>query len=127
MNQFEELAQNHVQQAVRTTGIVDHVCKHGGKKILLVTDDYSLHVFAEERFDDEIVGTEIEVTGIVNENIIDESTFLKWEENANTIQEHDRKVSTFEYIEMMRDSLKACGKDHFSEYYLDYVSHKTVN
>ncbi len=126
MAQFEELAPNYVNQTIHTTGIVDHVCKHGGKKILLVTDDYSLHVLSEERFDENLVGTEIVVTGILGEDVIDESTFQRWEENANTIEEHDRKVGALDYIEMMRDSLKACGKDHFSEYYVTYVSHKSV-
>lgn len=126
LDKFEEMAPEYVDKTISTTGIVDHVCKHGGKKLLLVTDDYSLHVYADERYDDSIVGTEIEIIGKVGEDIIDESTFQKWEEDANSMEEHDRKMGIIEYVEMMRDSLKTCGKDHFSDYYLTYVSHKSV-
>ncbi|MBC8214648.1 MAG: hypothetical protein ISR90_06600 [Candidatus Marinimicrobia bacterium] len=126
LEKFEEMAQNFVGQTVKTVGIADHVCKHGGKKLLLVSDDYSIHVMSDERFDDSIVGLEIEITGTLVEDRTDESTFQQWEDNANSIEEHDIQQNWFDYIKTMRDSLEKSGKDYFSEYSVNYISHKII-
>jgi len=118
-----------LDQEVKTTGIVDHVCRHGGKKILLVADGVDIHVFNDERFEEAIVGKEVIVTGIMKEDRTDEASLLKMEEDA--INEHSegeeaetRQERMIVYVNTMRDSLKSAGVDHFSEYYLDYVSHE---
>jgi hypothetical protein len=121
---LQEEAPKHVNQTIKISGIADHVCKHGGKKILLVSNENNVHVFSKERFDENLVGQELIITGILGENIIDESTFQKWEEDANTIEDHASKISSLEYVTVMRDSLKASGKDYFSDYYVDYISHQ---
>lgn len=118
-------------QEVKTQGMVDHVCRHGGKKILLVGDGVDIHVFAEERFDESITGKEIIVTGIVKEERTDEAVLLKMEEDAiNSHNEGDdaevRQERMISYVNLMRDSLKNSGVDHFSEYYLQYVSYEEV-
>ena len=121
----------YLDKEVQTQGIVDHVCKHGGKKILLVADGVDVHVFSEERYDEAVVGKEIVVTGIVKEDRTDEAALLKIEEDAINIHSEGEEGETrqermISYVNMMRDSLKNAGVDHFSEYYLDYVSHKEV-
>jgi len=121
----------YLDKEIQTQGIVDHVCKHGGKKILLVADGVDVHVFSEERYDEAIVGKEIVVTGIVKEDRTDEATLLKIEEDAINIHSEGEEGETrqermISYVNMMRDSLKNAGVGHFSEYYLDYVSHKEV-
>ena len=126
LEKFEEMAPNFVNKTVVTSGIVDHICKHGGKKLLLVSDDFSLHIFAEERFSDDIVGQIVEITGTLGEDIIDEATFQQWEDDASTMEEHERKMGILDYVSMMRDSLQASGKDHFSDYYITYISHKVT-
>ncbi len=120
-----------IDKEIQTQGIVDHVCKHGGKKILLVGDGVDVHVFSEDRFDEGLVGKEIVVTGIVKEDRTDEASLLKIEEDAINMhsegeEDETRQERMIAYVNMMRDSLKNTGKDHFSEYYLDYVSHKEV-
>ena len=119
----------NLNKEIQTQGIVDHVCKHGGKKILLVGDGVDVHVLSENRFEDGLVGKEIIVTGIVKEDRTDEASLLKIEEDAinmhnegeETEKRQERMIS---YVNMMRDSLKNSGLDHFSEYHLEYVSHK---
>lgn len=131
LKEIQSKAINFIDQEIQTQGIADHTCKHGGKKILLVDDDISVHVFSEDRFDDNITGKEIKINGIVREVRTDEASLLKLEENA--INSHSsgedaelRQERTIMYVNMMRDSLKNMGVDHFSEYSLEYVSHEEV-
>lgn len=125
---FDEKAGQHVDEKIAVTGIVDHVCKHGGKKLFLVSDDADLHVTSDERFSDELVGNEVEVEGIVREFRIDEAYCLKMEED--NIQSHktgETDESLFErkqrQIEEYRDSMKVANVDHLSFYSLEYVAH----
>ncbi len=39
------------------------MCKHGGKKLLLVNDKGDVHVESETRFDDALVGDEVTFKG----------------------------------------------------------------
>ncbi len=86
IGEFNANADKYVDKEVEIKGIVDHVCKHGGKKILLVSDDGDIHVFSKERFNEDLVGSELIVKGKVIEKRIDEAYLLKWEEDA--INEH---------------------------------------
>ena len=49
---FDTEAGKFVDQQVAVSGIVDHVCKHSGKRLKLVTDGGSVHVDSEVRFDE---------------------------------------------------------------------------
>ena len=124
---FETEAANYVDSEVLVTGIVDHVCKHSGKKLLLVNDDGDVHVVSETRFDDALIGEEIELKGIVREKRVDESSCLKMEEN--NIKSHKEGETNDEayqqrmdMVKSYRDSMTVIGADHLSFYSLDYVS-----
>jgi len=126
---FDAKAGEWLGKEVQIKGIVDHVCKHGGKKITVVDENGEVHVKSEERFDDAMVGSEITLTGIVDEFVVDESFCLQKEEDYNKSFEegtddeetHQKKM---EQIQHYRDSIKATGKDHFSYYSLKYISHQ---
>ena len=129
LGEFDTKAGDFVEKEVNVKGIVDHVCKHGGKKILLVTDDGDVHIFSDTRFDDALMGSEITVTGVVKEEVIDESYCLKMEED--NIKSHKEGVANkdqyemkMKHIQSYRDSMKVANVDHLSFYTLDYVSHK---
>jgi len=129
-----------IDQEIQTKGIVDHVCRHSGKKILLVADDVSVHVMAEERYDADLEGKEIIINAIVKEDRTDEATLLKLEEDAINSHKHSEGEETEEeiaaaearqermiaYVNTMRDSLKNANKEYFSEYYLEYISTEEV-
>lgn len=129
LTEFDAKAGEFVGKEVEVSGIVDHVCKHGGKKILLVDGDYSLHVYNDERFDEAISGSKVVVTGIVEEERVDSAFLaerLKHEEGSHggdneADVEHLEMMK--EHIQLMMDSLKKEGVDHFSNYSLKYVSH----
>jgi hypothetical protein len=125
---FDAEAEKYNDQEVRVEGIVDHVCKHGGKKLLLVVDGASVHVVAqEERFDDALIGQQVSLNGIVREERIDESTCLQMEEDA--IKNHsegegddEMLARKKEQIKFYRDSMETAGLDHLSYYSLEFVS-----
>ena len=140
----------NLDKEVQIQGIVDHVCRHGGKKILLVADGVSTHIFAEERYDDDLTGKEIIVTGFIKEDRTDEASLLEIEESVINVHTHGddeakdpnkseeeiaeeveaqelRQESIITYVNNMRDSLKNAGVEYFAEYYLEYISHKEVD
>ncbi len=128
IGEFDAKAGEYVDQEIQVSGIVDHLCKHGGKRLFMVSDDGDLHIESEERFDDKLAGMEITVTGIVREFRVDEGYCLQMEED--NIQSHSEgltKDDLFEQkmkqIEFYRDSMNVAEIDHISYYSLDYVSH----
>ena len=128
--EFESKAGEFVGKEIEVSGIVDHVCKHGGKKILLVDGDHSLHVFNDERYDEELSGSEISLIGVVEEEKIDEAYLTEWWDHAlgshseGTDTDKEYLANIEKEIQQIRDSLKNEGVEYFSEYSLKYVSHK---
>ena len=128
LGEFDSKAGDFINKEVKVTGIVDHVCKHGGKKILLVTDEGDVHITSDERFDEALMGSELQLTGVVLEERIDEAYLLKMEEDnikshsegaSNKEQFENKKKHVAEYrAKMAKDSI-----DHISNYSLQYVSH----
>jgi len=127
IGEFDSKAGAFVDKEVMVEGIVDHVCKHGGKKLFLVSEEGDLHVESEERFDESLAGSEVAVKGIVREFRVDEAYCLKMEED--NIQSHkkgetdeDLYAMKMEQIQWYRDSMLTAGVDHLSFYSVDYVS-----
>jgi hypothetical protein len=128
LNSFESMAAQYVNQEVRITGLVDHVCIHSGKKLRLVADGApSLHVASETRFDDALVGTQIALTGIVKETRIDESYCLQMEESS--MEEHkeghlkdDQLANRTQQIKAYREAMKEANVDYLAFYSLEFVS-----
>ncbi|MCD4694770.1 MAG: hypothetical protein K8S16_00910 [Bacteroidales bacterium] len=128
LGEFDMKAGEFVDMEIKVAGLVDHVCKHGGKKILLVSDDGDVHVESEERFDDELAGSNIVVNGIVREFRVDEAYCLQMEED--NIKSHSEGKTDdelyahkMEQIQWYRDSMATANSDHLSFYTLEYVSH----
>lgn len=129
--EFNTKAGDFVGAEVRVKGIVDHVCKHGGKKILLVNDDGDIHITSEERFPEELVGEEIYVNGIVEEFRVDEGYCMQMDED--NIQSHKSGNTDSELFEQKkhsiqayRDSMEAAGVDHLSYYSMSFVSYEII-
>ncbi len=131
IGEFDAKAGEFVNKEIQINGIVDHVCKHGGKKILMVTDDGDVHVTSDERFDEALKGNEITLTGIVVEERIDESNCLQMEENnMNSHSEGKTNEEQFKeqqkHIQQYRDEMKAENKAYISNYSLKHVNHSIV-
>jgi len=128
---FHVDAANYIDAEVLVTGIVDHVCKHSGKKLLLVNDEGDVHVVAETRFKDELIGEELELKGIVREERVDESYCLKMEEdNIKSHSEGETNDEAYQQrldmVQSYRDSMAITNVDHLSFYSLDYVSSEKI-
>jgi hypothetical protein len=129
VSNFDSLAKDFVDKEVLVKGLVDHVCKHGGKKLFLVEGDASLHVESENRFSDSLIGNEVLLSGIVREFVVDEAYCLKMEEdNIKSHAEGQTEKENFEHKKILiaeyRDSMKAAKTDHLSFYSLEFVSLK---
>lgn len=125
---FDSDAAAYVDKEVKVSGIVDHLCKHGGKKLFLVADDGDIHVESDERFDEKLAGMDITVNGIVREFRVDEAYCLKMEEdNIQSHKEGKTEDELYEQkmkqIEFYRDSMNVSNTDHLSFYSLEYISH----
>ena len=131
LKNFDTEAANFVGEEVLVTGIVDHVCKHGGKKLLLVNNDAQVHITSEKRFSEDLVGSKINLTGVVIEERITEATCLQMEED--NMKSHSEGMSTDEqfqakkkHIKQYRDQMANSGKDYISNFSLEYVSLKEI-
>ena len=129
--EFDTKAGDFVSKEIKIKGIVDHVCKHGGKKLLLVTDEAKVHVVSDERFDEALIGSEIDLNGVVLEEVIDEAYCLKMEEdNIKSHSEGQSNDEQFEakkqHVQEYRDYMKENNTDHISNYSLQYVSHSEL-
>jgi hypothetical protein len=127
VDEFDSVAKNYVDKEIKVKGIVDHVCKHGGKKLFLVGDYGDLHVEGEEKFSDSLAGSNVTVTGIVREFRVDEAYCLQMEQD--NIKSHSKGQTDKELFEQKknmiaeyRDSMKAANVDHLSFYSLEYKS-----
>lgn len=125
---FDTEAALWVNKEIEVIGIVDHVCKHGGKKLFLVDDFGDVHIDGEKRFDDELIGSEVIISGLVKEFRVDESYCLQQEEDF--IKKHsegadsdDVYAQKMEHINSYRDSMATTGVDHLSFYSIEYISH----
>jgi len=84
VDDFDIMAADLVGKEVAITGMVNHVCEKGGKKMFLVTEgsEASVKITPDESmaaFNTNLVGSVIKVDGVVEELIIDEEYLLKWE------------------------------------------------
>ncbi len=129
IGEFDSKAGDYVDQEIMVEGIVDHVCKHGGKKLFLVSDDGDLHVESDTRFDEALTGSKVAVKGIVREFRVDEAYCLKMEED--NIQSHkkgetdeDLYAMKMAQIKEYRDSMATANVDHLSFYSVEYISHE---
>jgi len=130
---FEAKAGDYIDKEIKISGIVNHICKHGGKRLFMVDDnEVSLHVEGKEKFDEELAGSDIIVTGIVREERIDEAYCLKIEEdNINSHENNEKEKEAFDdmkdYIKSLRDSISGLERGYISVFTLDYVSHVDNN
>jgi len=93
VDQLKENIANLVDSNIVVTGEVDHVCKHGGTKMVIFNPetDASIHILAGESGNfraDEVKDRDVIVYGIVEETVVDEAKILELEEKlaADTLK-----------------------------------------
>ena len=88
MADFDSLANGLVGKNIALSGLVDHVCTHGGQKMFIVdqNSDARIKVTPNEElaaFNTDLVGETLKITGIVEEMRVDEDYLKEWEEEIN--------------------------------------------
>jgi len=81
---FDKKAGEYVGKEIQIAGLVNHTCKHGGKKMFLIDEatEQTVKIEAGENissFDAELEGSVVLVNGIVTELIVDETYLAEWE------------------------------------------------
>ena len=87
VSEFETKAGDLTGKKITITGTVDHVCQHGGQKMFLIEtgSENRVKITPDENisaFKSEWEGQNIQITGIVEEQRIDEDFLKEWEEEV---------------------------------------------
>ena len=98
----DSLAMSLAGKEVKIQGTVDHVCKHGGKRLMLVgqNPDERIRVEAGDNppFDQELTGKTIEVTGKLMVEKIDSTYLANWEKELKENKADAKKLEGEHHI-----------------------------
>lgn len=135
---FLQQADSLVEKPVIIEGTVLHTCKHGGKRLFLIDGPDSVRVEVTTgpsiaKFEESLVGSRIQISGILKEERIDAKYLNEWENEVKKPEEnHKVGVHTgakghedagvnekLEQINSLREELKNSGKDHLSNFSIE--------
>ncbi len=148
---FDQEAGNYVGKKIQMEGTIDHVCKHGGQRAFLVNTDSDARVKLTPdetlaAFNTEMEGNQVIITGVVEEQRIDEAYIMEWEQEikSGVVAADDKgegshlggKVEKggegadideeMEKVNHLRQKLIDSGSDHLSFYSVMCSSLKEV-
>ncbi|MEE4311767.1 MAG: hypothetical protein V2J62_07830 [candidate division KSB1 bacterium] len=133
---------DYVGQEVSITGTVEHVCRHGGKRMFMIGEDpkdrFKITPGPEVgTFDISLEGSDVRVVGVVQEQVIDEAYLDNWEaevdagakpevghqgHDRSNIEEEDHDEESLRQIKQMRKRLAESGQESLSFYNLECQS-----
>ncbi len=150
--EFDEQAGNFVGKKIKMKGTVDHICKHGGQRLFLVSEDSDarIKITPDEEiaaFNMELEGNKLVLVGIVEEQRIDEDYLREWEEEiksgsdmaddkgegshlGGTVEKGGAGADMAEEMEKvnnLRQMIKDSGDDHLSFYSVLCTSYEVVD
>jgi hypothetical protein len=135
LKDFEHKAGQYIGRSVEVTGIVDHVCKHGGKKMFLVDESSDARVKITTgddmaAFTQNLVGETVRVRGMVVEQRVDEEYINEMEDKAASgiskkegdglhlkgekENENNNASAQSDKAEKLKEELKKSGNDYIS-------------
>jgi len=155
VNDFLTKADEFVGKEIKIQGTVSHTCKHGGKRMFIFDDNEENRVKIEASesvasFDASLEGSDVLVSGILKELVIDEAYLAEWEMEVNDeannpevqpdtteVAEHTSSglgeaadqgehVSALESIAEYRNQIKESGKDHLSFYSVECIAYEIM-
>ncbi len=151
MADFDDKVGDYVGKKIKIEGTVDHICSHGGQKLFLVSEDSDarIKITPDEEiaaFNAKLEGDKLVITGIVEEQVIDEAYLREWEEEIKANHEGgDEKgegihtegegVEGCEYsdepeemkkVHNLRNMIKESGSDHLSFYSILCTNYEVV-
>lgn len=137
IEQLLRIADQNIDQDLTIIGMVNHVCSHSGRRCFLVdsTGEYTIRVEAMgsiESFGKELMGSRIEVTGILKETRLTASEITDWEielivknpqEEENVGENCSAEMAN---INKMREWMKANNKDYYAIYFFEGMNYELV-
>ena len=129
---------DYVGQEILVSGTVDHVCKHGGKRLFIMAENPEQRFKIEagdsiSAFDVSLEGSDITVQGIVMEQKIDEAYLDDWEakltgegEGEEAAAEDGHHIEDLEKIKSYRQQLADSEAGELSFYSLDCHSFEII-
>jgi hypothetical protein len=144
IDSFLRVAPEYVGKELTVKGTVDHVCKHGGKRVKIFgsNPDQTIHGEATEAvgtFNAELEGSDVCLTGIVAESKMDLAYVEEYEksiiealekESEEAEMEHAKGVdhhTKLEQIKVWKEEIATNGKGYISSYYLDVTKYHECN
>ncbi|QZE15853.1 hypothetical protein K4L44_08485 [Halosquirtibacter laminarini] len=125
-----------VNKEIKLKGNVLHTCKHSGRRCFLASDDEKVNIRVEaggkiKGFNQELVGSEILVTGIVKERRLTKEHIEQMEHDLKEKQQkEDGSAETCaaenNNITKMRQWMKAHNKDYYAIYFIQGVDYEAV-
>ncbi|PKP09738.1 MAG: hypothetical protein CVU09_10595 [Bacteroidetes bacterium HGW-Bacteroidetes-4] len=143
VDSFLVVAADFVGKEITVKGTVDHICKHGGKRVKIFGEnpDNTLHGEASEStgaFNAELEGSEVCLTGIVAESKMDLAYVEEYEKNLLEAIEKNKEEVDMEHakgvdhhakldeIKAWKEEIATNGKGYISSYYLDVTSYQEI-
>ena len=142
VDQLLDQKENLIDKEVVFKGTVDHVCKHSGKRAFVFgsTEDIRIKIEAggEIRgFDAELIGSDIQVKGILKELRIDEAYINQMEDDLKKDHDGEGKGEDHESeeenqkqvdkIKQMRTEIASIEKGYKSVYHIAGLSFTKIN
>ncbi len=138
-------ADAYANKDITLKGTVTHVCRHGGQRLFIIGSDPDNRLKittgpAISEFNIELEGSEIEITGKLDEERIDKNYIDTWEQEviAEQNEEHSEDVGIhdgdhasnkneeLEKINKYREKMEASGKGYISFYSVVCDSYKEL-
>ena len=136
LDQLLNVADKMVDKTVKVTGKVTHTCKHSGRRCFIVnkSGDVSMRVEAKGNiggFNRELIGSEVEITGILKEQRLSKEYVDKKEmETLEKAKKEDGSAKSchteLKNIESIKAWMKKHNKDYFATYYIDGQDYKSL-
>jgi hypothetical protein len=153
VTEFKQRAEEFAGETVIVKGLVNHACRHSGKRMFIVDPETSegLRVDAGKivaGFDNSLEGSMVLVTGVVMERRIDEAYLNEWEaevheecaaeqayneaeianvENGEETEEQENESSEdLERISRLRQQVLESEKGYISFFHLECTSYEVI-
>ncbi len=135
ISEVMEMAEKNIGKEVYFKGMVQHVCAHAGRRVILIDETGKLSLRVEAKgeingFNRELSGSTIAVKGTLQEKRLSEEFLTKWEAKVKAKQDAEEGgkhcASEMMNINQMREWMKKNNKDFYSIYFVNGTSYEIV-
>lgn len=131
-----KVADKNIDSVVKVKGFVTHTCAHSGKRCFIAGEEGGTTFRVEAKgsitsFDKELIGSEIEIEGIVKEHRLTQEEIDEQEKKTNDKKAKDEAAAEscqaeLDNIKEMRDWMVANNKDYYAIYYMDGINYEVI-